>query len=159
MPRRDFHRSQTEAFPSRSCEDSYRRAAGFLRDFHRSRSLDVIIEVDDDHHDSVFEKAEKAATNGFTSKLKKKSQACLCLADLAMDGEEESSNRDENESSTGDVTQRQGFGSGELDNWGHFLEDNDMSFDSYRRSRPAGLGLPMHRKPRNTRKFGPRQRY
>lgn len=53
-------------------ERSYRRAASFLRDFHRSRSLDVIFEEEDDD--------DQGQAPAFP--MMKKKRACLCLADL-----------------------------------------------------------------------------
>jgi hypothetical protein len=62
-------------------ERSYRRAASFLRDFHRSRSLDVIFEEEDDD--------DQGQAPAFP--MMKKKRACLCLADMVADTAEDDS--------------------------------------------------------------------
>jgi hypothetical protein len=74
MPHRRyrFRRSQSEVTQE---ERSYRRAASFLRDFHRSQSLDVILEEGGN--------SQENAPAQPMMMLPKKKSACFCLADLA----------------------------------------------------------------------------
>jgi hypothetical protein len=111
MPRRSFHRSQSEGLPP--LEQAYRQAAQELRDFHRARSLDVILE--EDHPNASSENIGGMPT---------KKRACLCLADLVdtqdvVDGSESSAAGEEEERQT-----FAGNSNKEPQCWGHFTVDS-----------------------------------
>lgn len=87
FPRRyRYRRSQLEIS---SEERSYRRAASFLREFHRSQSLEVIVEESDHHKDE--EVGESSHGQPAFPMLQKKG-ACVCLVDLAAAADETDDN-------------------------------------------------------------------
>jgi hypothetical protein len=149
MPGRSFHRSQSVGLPP--LEQAYRRAARELRDFHRARSLDVILE--EDHPD-----ASGGENHGG---ILTKKRACLCLADLV-----EAHNVDGSESSVpGEGEEQQAFaGSKELASWGHFTVDSppSTSMESVESQHqhqahlhnPARMYPALAHKGRTIRRFG-----
>jgi hypothetical protein len=120
MPSRNFHRSQSEGLPP--LELAYRRAARELRDFHRTRSLDVILEEDHPNFASSYD------SNG--GMLTKK-RACLCLADLVGDTHDDVDGSDS--STPGEGLEQQTFAgtsNKEPQSWGHFAVDSPSSVSS-----------------------------
>ena len=106
---RGYHRSHSDSIPP--TERAYRRAARELRDFHRTRSLDVILEEDFGHHHHPAAAGvgiggtaggrddDDDANVGMTMMrtgclgsrsshrgLKKNKCASMCLADMAVEG-------------------------------------------------------------------------
>ena len=119
MPRRSFQRSQSLAVPPPDLSDrAFRRATRELRDFHRSRSLEVIFENPNDSNDSSH-------SNGGGT-LKKKG-ACLCLADLVEESHDADGSENTNEQDAGEEGQGRAFADRmESHNgcWGHFTADS-----------------------------------
>ena len=139
MPRRDFHRSKSEALPP--TERAYRRAERELREFHRTRSLDVILE--EDHHLLMERSKDHANSSGG---ILTKKRAVLCLADLANEQhqpEEPSGSESSAECEVADVAvETKEHCSG----WGHFTADSPSE------SRVRTIPHPVHK--RTIRRFG-----
>ncbi|CAB9527880.1 expressed unknown protein [Seminavis robusta] len=103
---RTFHRSHSLS----DADKAYRRAARELRDFHRARSLDVILEEAHDHDDDPSHHSHQG--------MLQKKRACLCLADLVVEDDVDGSEHSAPEEHTKES------GSGGNNTWGHFTADS-----------------------------------
>ncbi len=138
MPRRDFHRSQSAAIPP--SERAYLRAQRELRDCHRARSLDVILE--EDHHLLRGRSKDDGVSLGILAKR----GAVLCLADLANEPSSEEPSESNADCETADfVTMENNREHG----WGHFTADSP----SESRGRPLHIPVPAA-SARTMRRFG-----
>lgn len=120
---RGYHRSHSDSLPP--TERAYRRAARELRDFHRTRSLDVILEEDGHHHPA----ASSIPTGGSSRSggLKKNKRASMCLAEMAVEGSgsvdhDDASQDDDDESSS--HSDHHHHRQHPPHSWGHFIEDD-----------------------------------
>jgi hypothetical protein len=130
MTRRDYRRSQSAAAVPPS-ERAYQRAERELRDFHRTRSLDVILE--EDHH---LLRGRSKEDDGPSGGILTKQRAVLCLADLVHDDDEEEPSGSE---STGDCeTADFSATTNKEHGWGHFTADSSPS-----ESRARSIHIPV----------------
>ena len=125
---RGYHRSHSDSLPP--SERAYRRAARELRDFHRTRSLDVILEEDGHHHPAAAGiphtgGSSRSSSNG--SGLKKNKRASMCLAEMAVEG---SNSVDHDDASQDDDDDDEASSHSDHHHhhpphsWGHFIEDD-----------------------------------